>query len=353
MQLFRNLLLIYAFGALLISGGLMFNQLNKAYRYLGVFILIFAIEAMDFLYITSSLPELYPDLYMMFYPICLFAGPMLLFHLKSLDAQYETSIKNRFWHYLPFLLFLGFTAYLMTYRGAERIAYSDSIYTSVIQPLNYLKSVHVLFYACLIVRLFLQKKAVLTSEKRQYFLVLTLLYSVTAVSVTLLTALMVPYTYFIVYFMTSAILTSVVGYILYFKPDLLHGIRKKYAHSNLGKEVKDGIILKMQNYFDTTENLLNPKVSLQDLSFAINEKKHHISQVLSDEMKTNFNDFVNEKRVRHAQRILSNAKKSDLKILAVALESGFTNKSTFYRSFLKFAKCSPSEYRSQKLVPNN
>ncbi len=353
MNYFRNILLIYALGAFLISGGLLFNQLNKAYRYLGVFVLVFAVEAMDFLYVTSGLPELYPEFYMVFYPICLLAGPMLLFHLKSLDAQDGTSIKNRFWHYLPFLLFLGFTAYLMTYRDAKRIVYSNSIYYSVIQPLNYAKSAHVLFYAGLIVRLFLQKKAVLTLEKRQYFLVLTVLYSVTAVSVTILTAFMVSYTYFIIYFMTSALLTLVVGYILYFKPDLLNELRKKYAHSNLATEVKEDIILKMQEYFGNTENLLNPKVSLQDLSLAINEKKHHISQVLSDEMKTNFNDFVNEKRVRHAQRILSNAEKSDWKILAVALESGFTNKSTFYRSFLKFTKCSPSEYRNQKLVSNN
>ncbi len=348
MTLLWNLLLVCAFIGFVISGGLLFNKSHKSYFYLGVFVLVFAIETLDFLYLTSKLPDLYPNVYMLFYPICLLAGPVLLMHLTYLISDIQILLRTKLWHFTPFILFTGFTAYLFGYSGIERIKFTDSIYASVIQPLNYVKAIHVLFYAVLIIRLFIKNRLLLKSEKKQYFFILTLIYSITAVSVTVLTALMVSYSYFMIYFISTAAISLFAGYILYFKPHLLTQIRKKYSNTNLAKEFKLKTLVKMHAFFDESENLLNPKIDLQDLSKAIGEKKHHISQVLSDEMNSNFNDFVNKKRIDYAKLLLTNPRKAHLKILAIALESGFTNKSTFYRSFVKFSNCTPSEYKNKK-----
>ncbi len=353
MELLWNLLLFFALVGLIISGGLLFNRNHRSYVFLGVFVLVFAIETLDFLYLTSELPGLYPDLYMAFYPICLLAGPVLFMHLTYLLEDSRVSLKAKLFHFTPFILFSGFTLYLMGYPGDERMAFTKGIYTSVIQPLNYLKVVHVLFYALLIVRLYVQNRSLLASEKRHYFFILTLIYGITAVSVTVLTALMVSYRYFILYFISTSGISLVAGYMLYFKPTFGMRLRQKYSNTHLAKELKLKIVTKMNTFFNRPENLLNAAIGLQDLSTAIGEKKYHISQVLSDEMNTNFNDFVNEKRIDHAKCLLADPDKSHLKILAIALESGFTNKSTFYRSFLKFTNCSPTEYRNNKRVSNN
>ncbi len=353
MEFARHVLLCYALLSLLISGGLLFNAQNRTYQYLGVFVLVFAFETLDFLYVTSPLLQGYPPFYMLLYPICLLAGPVLWFHLWLFRFGPEHPLKNQWFHFIPFIVFTGFTVYLFRYHGTERLSYVASIYETIVKPLNYLKAIHVFIYAVLILRFYERHKRYLPTEKKQYFFMIMLIYLTTAVLVTVLTAVMVNYTYFIYYFLSTAVLSLFVGYVLYYKPHVFARLRNKYAGSYLDQETIQRITNKINVFFEEPGNILNPQISLNDLSIGIAEKKHWISQVLSAEMKTNFNDFVNEKRIGHAKKILENPEHKNLKILAVALESGFTNKSTFYRSFLKFAACSPSAYRNKKQVSNN
>jgi YesN/AraC family two-component response regulator len=71
---------------------------------------------------------------------------------------------------------------------------------------------------------------------------------------------------------------------------------------------------------------------------------HHLSQLLNEEMDTGFYDFVNNYRVREAQRLLLDAHFRHFAIEAVGLESGFANKTTFNRVFKKVTGMTPSAY---------
>ena len=59
-----------------------------------------------------------------------------------------------------------------------------------------------------------------------------------------------------------------------------------------------------------------------------------------------FRNFLNEYRVDEAKRRLRDPAFAGDKILAVALDSGFSSLASFNRAFRQVAGCSPSEYRS-------
>ena len=68
-----------------------------------------------------------------------------------------------------------------------------------------------------------------------------------------------------------------------------------------------------------------------------------LSRVINSGFGQNFNDYVNEYRVREAERRLRDPRFRHYTLLAVALESGFNSKSTFNRVFKKLRGATPSE----------
>jgi len=55
-------------------------------------------------------------------------------------------------------------------------------------------------------------------------------------------------------------------------------------------------------------------------------------------------DYITKHRVSHAQRLLAT---TDIKIVEVALSSGFASMSRFNAAFRKECGCPPREYRRQ------
>lgn len=87
---------------------------------------------------------------------------------------------------------------------------------------------------------------------------------------------------------------------------------------------------------------LNDDLSLNKLSEAISESENHISETLSQYMKTNFFSYVNSMRVSYAKELLLN---SDLLVTSIAYEVGFKSKSTFNAAFKKLVGETPMAFR--------
>ncbi len=60
-----------------------------------------------------------------------------------------------------------------------------------------------------------------------------------------------------------------------------------------------------------------------------------------------FRNFLNEYRVREAKRRLQDPALANDKIIAVALDSGFSSVASFNRAFRQIAGCTPSEFRAR------
>lgn len=106
-------------------------------------------------------------------------------------------------------------------------------------------------------------------------------------------------------------------------PDLLAGL--------------EGLMAKKQLY-------LQPGLSLNQLAGFMGVRTQQLSQLLNQELKQNFYDYINRYRIEFAkQRLIENDQASA--ILDVCFSSGFNNKATFNSAFRKFTGMTPTQFR--------
>jgi AraC-like DNA-binding protein len=86
------------------------------------------------------------------------------------------------------------------------------------------------------------------------------------------------------------------------------------------------------------------EVSFTKAAAVANMQKSAFCRYFKRKTKKKFTDFVNETRIMHAQKLLS---ETDKTMIEIAFECGFTNISYFNRQFRKYCNGTPVEYRNQ------
>jgi AraC-like DNA-binding protein len=123
--------------------------------------------------------------------------------------------------------------------------------------------------------------------------------------------------------------------------------KEKYQRSSLSSVEAAGIRRKLVEIMESERLFLEPELTLPELSEKLSVLPYHLSQVINEELNKSFYDFVNEHRVREAQRLLSSPEYGHLSILGIALDAGFNSKSAFYTAFSKYTGMTPSEFRKR------
>jgi YesN/AraC family two-component response regulator len=88
---------------------------------------------------------------------------------------------------------------------------------------------------------------------------------------------------------------------------------------------------------------LEPQLSLKDMANQLRSNPSVISAAINQNFGKNFNDFVNEYRVKEFQTRQLLPENKNFTLLAIALDCGFNSKSTFNRSFKKITGKAPRE----------
>jgi len=90
------------------------------------------------------------------------------------------------------------------------------------------------------------------------------------------------------------------------------------------------------------------ELTLSKLADSTGISTHHLSEVLNQHAGKNFNQFVNAYRVEEVcERLRA---QNTIKVLDIALDAGFSSKSTFNTIFKKFKGMTPSQFRQQVQV---
>lgn len=71
----------------------------------------------------------------------------------------------------------------------------------------------------------------------------------------------------------------------------------------------------------------------------------NLSEIINDELKMSFSEFITEFRIKEAQRILSDPKTRDKSVLDIAYDVGYNSKSAFNRAFKNITRMTPSQFR--------
>jgi AraC-like DNA-binding protein len=126
--------------------------------------------------------------------------------------------------------------------------------------------------------------------------------------------------------------------------------KEKYRQSTLQDAIKAEYIEKLYRHMDTERPFLNPELTVQDLSKQLNIPRHHLTEILNNDIGKNFFNFINEYRVNEVKKRLLDSKYSHLTIVAIAFDSGFNSKSTFNSIFKQYTDMTPTKWRSEQEV---
>jgi AraC-like DNA-binding protein len=108
-----------------------------------------------------------------------------------------------------------------------------------------------------------------------------------------------------------------------------------------------GTLELLQKAMDKDNLYLNPNLNLQIFADNMGIAPKEISYALNQAGNTNFNDFVNNRRVEAFCKKMAKGNKPNLTIFGIAQECGFNSPATFQRAFKKAKNMSPKIFLSE------
>lgn len=293
-------------------------------------------------------------------PFSLIYGPLLWLYVSFLTKRIENTIRPiTLLHFLPFILVM------FLYSPVSPIKPSNLklsiLFFQIIQYASYLSASLIILhrYESSIRDFFSDVEA---KTLRWLRIMITIDYvSLIIVSVLLFLHILniydISHSYAVsrVTFILSSLCIYVIGYFSMQQPDIININMKKnepetsgkYEKSKIDRETLESYMKELTSHMETEKPYKNPDVTLKELADSISLSYHVISQVINSGFNQNFYSYINTYRIREAEKILSDPKRNDDKILTVAYDSGFKNKSNFNTFFKKITNLTPSEYRKK------
>lgn len=123
---------------------------------------------------------------------------------------------------------------------------------------------------------------------------------------------------------------------------------RKYMNTEtLFPDVKENkqkeYIGKFNLIFEYINNNYMEYISLDTIADIAGFSKFHFSRLFKQFTDMSFYDYLNQRRVKEAEKLLLNP---NLSITEIALRSGFSSISTFNRVFKNFKECTPTEFKN-------
>jgi ABC-type antimicrobial peptide transport system permease subunit/AraC-like DNA-binding protein len=124
-------------------------------------------------------------------------------------------------------------------------------------------------------------------------------------------------------------------------------VTDRYDAKEKSRRVKEAVAA--NRFYEDAE------LTLTTLAAKLNMHPHDLSRIINVGMEKNFNDFINEFRVREIARKMREPAHNRLTLLGIAYESGFNSQRTFNRVFKEMTGKTPAEYKNglKKELPND
>lgn len=158
----------------------------------------------------------------------------------------------------------------------------------------------------------------------------------------------------------SAVMTVMIyliAYAGYAQPAVFEGFQwnepsapAKYRNSGLTPEASRSLLQNLELLMREERIYHDAEISLDKLASRLNASKHHVSQVINEQLGASFFDYVNQLRVEEAKNLLAETTRSDFHVIEIAYLVGFNNKVSFNAAFKKTTGMTPTEYRRNHSV---
>jgi AraC-like DNA-binding protein len=118
----------------------------------------------------------------------------------------------------------------------------------------------------------------------------------------------------------------------------------KYQKNPLQTEKAEQIASNLIKIMEEEKLYLINGIKLDVIAQHLSTSTNNVSQILNQNLKVNFYDFINHYRVDEAKRLMHDPVQRKLTLLAIAMNAGFSSKSTFNKVFKEYTNTTPSQY---------
>ena len=126
---------------------------------------------------------------------------------------------------------------------------------------------------------------------------------------------------------------------------------KEVRYRNLIRpSLMDDLKVKINRRIVEEKKFLDKDYSALQLAKDLGTNTRYISAVVNNVFKMNYTSFINKYRIEEAMAILSNPQQQKLSMKKVSEMVGFTNRQSFYTSFLRMVKMTPVKYRKLQMA---
>jgi AraC-like DNA-binding protein len=311
--------------------------------YLGIFVLLFSLSSVKII-LQESIP--YFNYYLPFPLLYQFAfGPLLyLYFKKSLTPVDRAS--NTFLYFIPSVLFDIVPAIIKFYIGPGH-------YEPQIEKILFLTDILAFFffafYVVLSWRLINNVDHKISTWLNKMLTASVLICLTWSLYIFLVLAgkgnwIYGTMPYYPIYIVFGLCIYS-IGIAGYFRPELglleIPAAQRKILLSEkevIAKQEYIMALLQQHNYYN------DEGLTLAKLSKQLKIPKKELSYIINTGFNMNFNDFINEFRIKAFKERLKDPESNRYNFIGLAYEVGFNSKASFYRAFKKSTSQTPGEY---------
>ena len=142
------------------------------------------------------------------------------------------------------------------------------------------------------------------------------------------------------------IYNAILLYIISLMGYLTYSTFKK-NRKEVDKDLIDQKLQQIVRIMETEKPYMVSNFSLAMFAKQLETNPSALSNLLNNHLHTTFNDFTNTYRIEEVKSQIQNGALHNLTLEAIAKDSGFKSKTTFYRAFYKFNAQTPKEYIAQ------
>ena len=117
---------------------------------------------------------------------------------------------------------------------------------------------------------------------------------------------------------------AIISFIIYYLP-LPASKSVKYQHVKLTRYESKQLYTRIEELFLDQQYYLRASLKISDISKRLDVPVNKVSRAVNENFQGSFSDMVNQFRIGHAKKLLSDPANKD-KLYAIALDSGFSNK---------------------------
>lgn len=122
-------------------------------------------------------------------------------------------------------------------------------------------------------------------------------------------------------------------------------VKPKYPKSNLQNTEKERLVQELLSYMEKEKAYRQPNLTISQLAKNVGIPKHHLSQLINEQLSGSFLDFVNRYRIAEAKERLQNKDAQTVSNIEIGRQVGFNAKSTFYATFKRYTNQTPGDFR--------